>query len=79
MDEATANIDPKTEEVIQEAFKTSFRNTTIITIAHRIKTILDYDKILVLQDGNILEYDSPTNLIENKQSAFSALLSKSSI
>jgi ATP-binding cassette subfamily C (CFTR/MRP) protein 1 len=79
MDEATANIDLKTEEVIQQAIKTSFHNTTIITIAHRIKTILDYDKILVLQDGKILEYDSSTNLIENKHSAFSALLSKSSI
>jgi ABC-type multidrug transport system fused ATPase/permease subunit len=79
MDEATANIDLMTEEVIQQAIKTSFHNTTIITIAHRIKTILDYDKILVLQDGKILEFDSPSNLIENKQSAFSALLIKSSI
>ncbi len=79
MDEATANIDLKTEEVIQQAIKISFHNTTIITIAHRIKTILDYDKILVLHDGEILEYDSPTNLIQNKQSAFSTLLSKSSI
>jgi ATP-binding cassette subfamily C (CFTR/MRP) protein 1 len=79
MDEATANIDLKTEEIIQHAIKSSFQNTTIITIAHRIKTILDYDKILVLHDGSILEYDSPSNLIENKQSAFYALLTKSSI
>jgi ATP-binding cassette subfamily C (CFTR/MRP) protein 1 len=79
MDEATANIDLKTEEFIQQAIKTSFHNTTIITIAHRIKTILDYDKILVLHDGDILEYDSPTNLIQNKQSAYLAMLRESCI
>ena len=44
MDEATANIDVKTEQYIQRAINTLFKNSTIITIAHRIKTVLEYDK-----------------------------------
>ena len=44
MDEATANIDIKTEQFIQKAINTLFENSTIITIAHRIKTVLDYDR-----------------------------------
>lgn len=79
MDEATANIDIKTEELIQNALQKLFANTTIITIAHRIKTILHYDRILVMRDGFAKEFDTPTNLIENKQSLFYELYSKSSL
>jgi len=65
MDEATAYVDYKTEEKIQKALKELLNNCTVITIAHRIKTILNYDKIAVLEKGEIVEYDSPKNLIEN--------------
>jgi ABC-type multidrug transport system fused ATPase/permease subunit len=51
MDEATANIDHKTEKLIRKGITELLSNCTIITIAHRIKTILNYDKILVLKDG----------------------------
>jgi ABC-type multidrug transport system fused ATPase/permease subunit len=77
MDEATANIDLKTEQIIQKAINELLSNSTIITIAHRIKTIINYDKILVLRDGNVLEYDSPQALIENKDSMFYELYQKS--
>ena len=65
MDEATAYVDYKTEEKIQKALKELLNNCTVITIAHRIKTILNYDKIAILEKGEIVEYDSPKNLIEN--------------
>ena len=79
MDEATANIDVKTEEKIQKILNNTFIDCTIITIAHRIKTILNYDKILVLENGKILEFDSPKTLLENKQSYFYQLYEKSSL
>ena len=76
MDEATANIDIKTDEIIQNAIHTLFAKTTIITIAHRINTILNYDKILVMRDGHIMEFDTPGKLLENKQSLFYELYGK---
>ena len=79
MDEATANIDVKTEEKIQEILDNTFNDCTILTIALRIKTILNYDKILVLEKGKILEFDSPKNLLENKDSNFYKLFEKSSL
>ena len=51
MDEATANIDPKTDNDIQLVLKTYFKESTIITIAHRLNTIIDYDRIFVLKAG----------------------------
>ena len=65
MDEATANVDIKTEEKIQKVLNELLSNCTVITIAHKIKTIINYDKIIVLEKGKIKEFDSPKNLIEN--------------
>ena len=79
MDEATANIDMTTEEKIQKALEYALENSTVITVAHRIKTIIHYDKILVLNNGEIVEYDSPTNLIKNEKSLFYQLYSKSTV
>ena len=66
MDEATANIDYKTETFLQNSINKELKDCTVITIAHRIKTIINYDKILVLNNGEIVEYDSPKNLLEKK-------------
>lgn len=74
MDEATANIDYETESTIQLAIDKFFRNSTVITIAHRIKTILNYDKVLVLEKGNVIEFDSPKNLLSKKDSLFYSLV-----
>ena len=66
MDEATSSIDFKTENIIQNAIAKLMNNCTIITIAHRIKTIIDYDKILVMSNGEIVEFDTPQNLLNKK-------------
>ena len=66
MDEATSNIDYKTETFLQNSINKGLKDLTVITIAHRIKTIINYDKILVLNNGEIAEYDSPQNLLDKK-------------
>ena len=79
MDEATANIDMATEEKIQKALDIVFKNSTVITVAHRIKTIINYDKILVLEKGNVMEFDTPENLLKDTNSLFFKLYSKSTL
>ena len=79
MDEATANIDMKTEKIIQNALRLAFSGSTVITVAHRIKTIEKYDRILVLDEGKVIEYDSPAYLLKNKNSLFYELYTKSSL
>ena len=79
MDEATANIDMNTEQIIQKALKLVLENSTVITVAHRIKTIINYDKILVLDNGIVKEFDSPTNLLKDENSLFHELYSKSTL
>ncbi|KAG0462967.1 hypothetical protein HPP92_021443 [Vanilla planifolia] len=76
LDEATASVDATTDNQIQIALKRYFPDSTIITVAHRIATILDSDCVLVLDNGRAVEYDSPTKLLENKDSAFSKLVSE---
>ena len=78
MDEATANIDYKTEALLQKSLKEGMKDCTVITIAHRIKTIINYDKILVLDKGEIVEFDSPNNLL-NKNGLFYKLYQESFI
>ena len=77
LDEATASIDYKTEEIIQNALKELLSNSTMISIAHRIKTVMNADKILVLENGEIIEFDTPQNLLNNKNSYFYDFYSKS--
>ena len=74
LDEATANIDIVTEQKIQELIEQEFADSTVITIAHRLNTIIKSDKVLVLSHGQVLEYDSPKVLMENPESHFSGLL-----
>jgi ABC-type multidrug transport system fused ATPase/permease subunit len=77
MDEATANIDIKTEGIIQNAINSCLHDSTVITIAHRIKTILGYDKVLVLSEGEVVEFDDTKQLLERKESEFYKLYMKS--
>lgn len=79
MDEATANIDIRTEEKIQNAFKNIMVNSTILTVAHRIKTIINYDRILVMDNGKVAEFDTPSNLLKDQNTIFYQLYSKSII
>ena len=77
MDEATSSIDYDTENLIQNAILTTLKDSTVITIAHRIKTILDYDRIFVFESGQLIEKGSPKELIENKNGHFYSLYSQS--
>ncbi|KAJ3036950.1 hypothetical protein HDV00_002198 [Rhizophlyctis rosea] len=63
LDEATASVDLETDEFIQTAIRRDFSTATILTIAHRLNTIADYDRVLVLDHGRVKEYDSPANLL----------------
>ena len=65
MDEATANVDFKTDRLIQEVIRHKFKDSTVLTIAHRLNTIMDYDKVLVLDAGRVVEFDKPEVLIRN--------------
>ena len=71
MDEATANVDYKTDQLIQETIRTKFRDRTVITVAHRLNTILDYDRVLVLDQGKVVEFDKPERLLEKEGGIFS--------
>lgn len=76
-DEATASIDLVTEEKIQKAFVNYFEKATIITIAHRIKTVVHSDKILVLDKGEVVEFGSPSELLNDKEGIFYSLYNNS--
>ncbi|XP_033096104.1 multidrug resistance-associated protein 5-like [Anneissia japonica] len=78
LDEATAAIDTETDTVIQTTLKEAFSDCTILTIAHRIHTVLDSDRILVLKNGQIVECDKPAVLLENTKSHFNELMMSSS-
>uniref|UniRef100_A0A671RXF0 Multidrug resistance-associated protein 4 n=1 Tax=Sinocyclocheilus anshuiensis TaxID=1608454 RepID=A0A671RXF0_9TELE len=70
IDEATANVDPRTDELIQKTIRAKFKECTVLTIAHRLNTIIDSDRILVLDAGRIHEYDAPHVLLQNQNGIF---------
>jgi len=74
VDEPTSRIDEKTEELVTSMLNTCFKDCLLITIAHRIKTILESDKILVLDHGKIMEFDSPENLLADQGTIFSGII-----
>ena len=77
IDEATANIDPETDRQIQDVIKTKFHASTVITIAHRINTLLHCDRILVMACGRVWEHATPQRLLEDPNSEFYKLASQS--
>ncbi|KAL4089661.1 hypothetical protein QTP88_024660 [Uroleucon formosanum] len=70
LDEATANVDPITDKLIQNAIRKKFRFCTVLTIAHRLNTIMDSDKVLVMDFGKIIEFDHPYSLLKNTDGFF---------
>uniref|UniRef100_A0A1D1YI66 ABC transporter C family member 8 n=1 Tax=Anthurium amnicola TaxID=1678845 RepID=A0A1D1YI66_9ARAE len=75
LDEATASIDSATDATLQKIIKQEFSSCTVITVAHRVPTVMDSNMVMVLSYGNIVEYDKPTNLMETN-SAFSKLVAE---
>jgi ATP-binding cassette subfamily C (CFTR/MRP) protein 1 len=73
LDEATAAVDVETDHVLQETIRSEFNDRTILTIAHRLNTIMDSDRIVVLSAGEVAEFDSPQKLLEDKNGMFYAL------
>jgi len=73
LDEATANVDFATDRLIQETIRSRFRGCTVITIAHRVDTILDYDRVLVFEGGKVVEFDKPKMLLKNDAGKFAEL------
>ncbi|CAN6926270.1 unnamed protein product [Brassica oleracea] len=76
LDEATASVDTATDNLIQETLRQHFADCTVITIAHRISSVIDSDMVLLLDQGLIKEHDSPGRLLEDKSSSFSKLVAE---
>ncbi|XP_028771314.1 putative ABC transporter C family member 15 [Neltuma alba] len=76
LDEATASIDTTTDNLIQKTIREETSECTVITVAHRIPTVIDNDLVLVLDEGRIAEFDHPAKLLENNSSSFSKLVSE---
>lgn len=73
LDEATAAVDLETDDLIQKTIRTEFKDCTVLTIAHRLNTIMDSDRIIVLDRGQVVEFDSPNNLLANSKSVFASM------
>uniref|UniRef100_A0A8B9QNI0 Multidrug resistance-associated protein 1 n=1 Tax=Anas platyrhynchos TaxID=8839 RepID=A0A8B9QNI0_ANAPL len=78
LDEATASVDMETDNLVQSTIKREFYNCTILTIAHRLHTVMDSERVLVLDAGRILEYDTPNNLLQRK-GAFSEMVAEAGV
>ncbi|KAJ2388758.1 Canalicular multispecific organic anion transporter 1, partial [Coemansia sp. RSA 2611] len=63
LDEATANVDAETDQAMQTIIRKEFADCTVLTIAHRLKTVMDSDRILVLDQGRVVEFDTPDKLL----------------
>lgn len=67
LDEASSAVDVDTDALIQRTIREEFRNSTLLVVAHRLSTVSDFDKILVLHEGQVVEYDRPEVLAQNKE------------
>ena len=76
LDEATANVDHETDALIQRKIREKFTNCTVLTIAHRLNTIIDSDKVMVLDAGQIVEFDQPYLLVEYPDGLFKKLVNQ---
>lgn len=78
LDEATANVDCETDKIVQRMIDKKFANSTVLAITHRMHTVMSYDKILVMDAGRVVEYDSPRNLLRDGNGIFNNLIRQNS-
>lgn len=76
LDEATSNMDAETDRLIQNTIRTSFEHCTVLTIAHRLYTIMDYDRVLVMHAGMVVEFDHPHNLLQIKDGYLTSMVNQ---
>ncbi|KAJ2638409.1 hypothetical protein IW137_003662, partial [Coemansia sp. RSA 1287] len=74
LDEATASVDAQTDALMQEIIRTEFKHCTVITVAHRLNTIMDCDRVLVMHEGRAVELDTPDHLLADQKSRFAQLV-----
>jgi ATP-binding cassette subfamily C (CFTR/MRP) protein 1 len=74
LDEATSSVDFETDNLIQKTIKEEFKSSTILIIAHRLNNVLDSDRILVMDSGRVVEFDTPQNQLKNPNSILNKLL-----
>lgn len=79
LDEATSSVDYKTDALIQQTIAAEFKDATLLTIAHRLKTIIEYDRVVVMDAGKVIEFDTPANLMATESSVFRGMCIKSGI
>ena len=73
LDEATAAVDLETDDLIQATIRKEFKDSTVLTIAHRLNTIMDYDRVMVLDQGNVAEFDTVDTLLKNEAGIFHSM------
>ncbi|KAL3689444.1 hypothetical protein R1sor_015753 [Riccia sorocarpa] len=76
LDEATASIDNTTDAILQRVIREEFKDSTVITVAHRIPTVIDSDMVMALSDGLLMEYDQPAKLLQDSSSFFARLVAE---
>ena len=76
LDEATAAVDLETDDLVQETIRQEFSDCTVLTIAHRLNTIMDNNRVMVLDQVKIAEFDTPDNLLSKKDSIFYGMMKR---
>lgn len=79
LDEATANVDPETDRLIQTTIRDRFRNCTVLTIAHRLHTVMDNDRVLVVDAGQVVEFGHPFQLLQDGDGFFKKLIEQTGL
>jgi ABC-type multidrug transport system fused ATPase/permease subunit len=77
LDEATSAVDMVTDALIQRSIREEFANTTLLVVAHRLSTVADFDRILVMRDGVAAEFGSPKELLQKEEGVFKSMVGQS--